>query len=55
MISAGQKVNKLMQDFFTAYFNERDYKAAAGFLREDIRWIGLGAVCSARDRKIFAG
>lgn len=37
MISAGQKVNKLMQDFFTAYFNERDYKAAAGFLREDIR------------------
>lgn len=50
MISAGQKVNKLMQDFFTAYFNERDYKAAAGFLREDIRWIGLGAVCSARDR-----
>ena len=42
MISAGQKVNKLMQDFFTAYFNERDYKAAAGFLREDIRWIGLG-------------
>ena len=27
MISAGQKVNKLMQDFFTAYFNERDYKA----------------------------
>ena len=38
MISAGQKVNKLMQDFFTAYFNERDYKAAAGFLREDIRW-----------------
>ena len=35
MISAGQKVNKLMQDFFTAYFNERDYKAAAGFLRED--------------------
>ena len=29
MISAGQKVNKLMQDFFTAYFNERDYKAAA--------------------------
>ena len=50
MISAGQKVNKLMQDFFTAYFNERDYKAAAGFLREDIRWIGLGAVCNARDR-----
>ena len=50
MISAGQKVNKLMQDFFTAYFNERDYKAAADFLREDIRWIGLGAVCSARDR-----
>lgn len=50
MIRAGQKVNKLMQDFFTAYFNERDYKAAAGFLREDIRWIGLGAVCSARDR-----
>lgn len=50
MISAGQKVNKLMQDFFTAYFNERDYKAAADFLREDIRWIGLGAVCNARDR-----
>lgn len=50
MISAGQKVNKLMQDFFTAYFNERDYKAAADFLREDISWIGLGAVCSARDR-----
>lgn len=46
----GQKVNKLMQDFFTAYFNERDYKAAADFLREDIRWIGLGAVCNARDR-----
>lgn len=50
MISAGQKVNKLMQDFFTAYFNERDYKAAADFLREDISWIGLGAVCNARDR-----
>lgn len=50
MISAGQKVNKLIQDFFTAYFNERDYKAAADFLREDIRWIGLGAVCNARDR-----
>ena len=50
MISAGQKVNKLMQDFFTAYFNERDYKAAADFLREDIRWIGLGAVCNAKDR-----
>lgn len=50
MISAGQKVNKLMQDFFTAYFNERDYKAAADFLREDIRWIGMGAVCNARDR-----
>ena len=50
MISAGQKVNKLMQDFFTAYFNERDYKAAADFLREDIRWIGLEAVCNARDR-----
>lgn len=49
MISAGQKVNKLMQDFFTAYFNERDYKAAADFLREDISWIGLGAVCNARD------
>lgn len=50
MISAGQKVNKLMQDFFTAYFNERDYEAAADFLREDISWIGLGAVCNARDR-----
>lgn len=31
MISAGQKVNKLMQDFFTAYFNERDYKLPQAF------------------------